>query len=382
MKTVLALSFALALVSGACLSSELVDPDGGTGGGAGGSAAGSGGRGGQSGSGGAAGTGGQGGTAGTAGSSAGAGGRGGQGGAGAAGSAGAAGAIAGRGGQAGTAGAGGAGGSAAGAGGRGGQGGTAGTAAAGGAAGTSAGRGVGGQSATAGSAAGAGGRGGQGGTAGTAGASGAAGASGTGGAASWQTGYTATMFGNISAGDCAGVTNFSDMTSISGANCTYQGVTIDAYMSGVANNASFYGAPGDQSSIWMGPQCTCQPGQSETSGKCPSPPACAMEQNCGKCFEVKCDPNGTGTYSNGDTRMGAMYCNPNQSVVIEIIDACPHNHPSNTWWCTNQRRNHIDISCSAMKGIIGNANNAGNWGWVNVQVRSVACGVGLGVKTL
>ena len=342
MKTVLALSFALALVSGACLSSELVDPDGGTGGGAGGSAAGSGGRGGQSGSGGAAGTGGQGGTAGTAGSSAGVGGRGGQGGAGAAGSAGAAGAIAGRGGQAGTAGAGGAG----------------------------------------GSAAGAGGRGGQGGTAGTAGASGAAGASGTGGAASWQTGYTATMFGNISAGDCAGVTNFSDMTSISGANCTYQGVTIDAYMSGVANNASFYGAPGDQSSIWMGPQCTCQPGQSETSGKCPSPPACAMEQNCGKCFEVKCDPNGTGTYSNGDTRMGAMYCNPNQSVVIEIIDACPHNHPSNTWWCTNQRRNHIDISCSAMKGIIGNANNAGNWGWVNVQVRSVACGVGLGVKTL
>ena len=106
-----------------------------------------------------------------------------------------------------------------------------------------------------------------------------------------------------------------------------------------------------------------------------------MESDCGRCFEVKCDPAGTGTYSDGATRVGAMYCNPNQSAVIEIIDACPHNHPNNPWWCTTQRQNHIDISCSAMKAIAGNPNNVGSWGWLNVQVRPVDCAVGLGAKT-
>jgi hypothetical protein len=189
------------------------------------------------------------------------------------------------------------------------------------------------------------------------------------------------MFGNHTMGDCAGLANFSDTTNISGATCTHQGVTIATFMSGVANDASFYGAPGDESSIWMGPTCTCQQGQTENAaGMCPTAPSCNMEQDCGRCFQIKCDPNGTGTYSNGDTRMGAQYCNPNQSVVIEVIDACPHNHPSNTWWCTNQRKNHIDLSCSAMEGIIGTSQMAGSLGWVNVQVRPVDCSVGLGVK--
>jgi hypothetical protein len=35
-----------------------------------------------------------------------------------------------------------------------------------------------------------------------------------------------------------------------------------------------------------------------------------------------------------------------------------------------------------MKGIAGNPNNVGSWGWLNVQVRPVDCSVGLGPHTL
>jgi hypothetical protein len=214
-----------------------------------------------------------------------------------------------------------------------------------------------------------------------AGGAGAGGASGAGGAAgsTWLSGYTATMFGNHTSGDCNGVANFSDTTNISGATCTHQGVTLAAYMSGVANDSSFYGAPGDESSIWMGPACMCGTGDTENAaGMCARPPSCPMEADCGRCFEIKCDPNGTGMYSDGATRKGAMYCNANQTAVIEVIDACPHNHPSNTWWCTNQRKNHIDLSCSAMEAIAGTPADVGVWGWLNVQVRPVNCSVGLG----
>jgi hypothetical protein len=105
-----------------------------------------------------------------------------------------------------------------------------------------------------------------------------------------------------------------------------------------------------------------------------------MEADCARCYEIKCDPAGTGTYSDGSTRVGAMYCNASRTAVIQVVDACPHNHPSNTWWCTNQRRNHIDISCSAMKAIAGQPDRVGSWGWLNVQVRPVDCSVGVGVK--
>jgi hypothetical protein len=211
--------------------------------------------------------------------------------------------------------------------------------------------------------------------------SGTGGTTGGGGTSAYLSGYTATMFGDHTKNDCAGLANFTDTTQISGATCTHQGVTIAAYMSGVANNASYYGAPGDESSIWMGPTCVCDnAGTNPSTGRCVNPPSCNMEQDCARCFQIKCDPNGTGTYSNGDTRMGAQFCNPNQSVVIQVIDACPHNHPSNTWWCTDQRKNHIDISCSAMEAIIGTGEMAGSLGWVNVQVRPVDCSVGLGAK--
>jgi hypothetical protein len=253
---------------------------------------------------------------------------------------------------------------------------------AGGAGGKGSGGSGAGGSGAGGSGAGGSGVGGSGGGGSGVGGSGVGGATASGGASGWSTGYTATMFGNTTVGDCAGVANFTDATNISGATCTYQGVTIAPYSSSMPNNASYYGAPGDESSIWQGPACSCQGGAPDTNGKCDQPPACPMEGDCAKCFEIKCDPAGTGTYSDGATRVGAMYCNPNQSAVIEVIDACPHNHKGNPWWCTAQRKNHIDISCSAMKAIAGQPSLVGSWGWLNVQVRPVACSGGLGPKPL
>jgi hypothetical protein len=202
-------------------------------------------------------------------------------------------------------------------------------------------------------------------------------------AGAWTGGFAATMFGNHTSGDCNGLANFSDTTNIAQANCVGDGtVTLATYSSGVANNAAYYGAPGDLSSIWAGGECTCQPPNQASTATCPSAPSCATEQDCGKCFEIKCDPNGTSTYSNGDTRNGASYCNASQGVVIQVIDACPHNHPSNTWWCTSKSPQHIDLSCSALEAIASTPSSVGSWGWLDVQVRPISCSVGLGPVAL
>jgi hypothetical protein len=81
----------------------------------------------------------------------------------------------------------------------------------------------------------------------------------------------------------------------------------------------------------------------------------------------------------GDTHN--RFCRAGQSVVVQIIDACPHNHVNNTYWCTSARPNHIDLSCSAFQQITQGA-AVGTIGYVNAYVRPVDCSVGLGPKTL
>jgi hypothetical protein len=218
-----------------------------------------------------------------------------------------------------------------------------------------------------------------------AGADGAGGPdSGTPGLGPWITGYAATMFGNDSMGDCSGYANFSDTTNIADSACASNGtVSIAGYSSTTANDASYYGAPGDLSSIWQGGECTCQAGTGSGTGNCTAPPSCPMEQDCGKCVAVKCDPNGTITEGgfNHD-----QYCSTSEYVVIEVIDACPHNHPTNEasseGWCTSTQANHIDLSCSALGGISDLGTNIGQQGWLNVDVQIVPCSLGLGLHSL
>jgi hypothetical protein len=203
----------------------------------------------------------------------------------------------------------------------------------------------------------------------------ATGGTSAGGALNWDsTGYSATMFGNVSSGDCTQLsgTNFRDSTNISAASCVAGTRTVTLN----SDNSKWYGAPGDLSTIWKGAQCTCQGGG---TGACSSAPACPDEQDCGLCFAIKCDPNSSAKYSNGDTRSGTQYCNSSQYVVVQIIDACPHNHPSNSWWCTSSQPNHIDVSCSALVAITASGYNAGNLGWLGVRVAPVNCSVGLGI---
>ena len=192
------------------------------------------------------------------------------------------------------------------------------------------------------------------------------------------------MFGDHWSGDCASYSNFTDTTNIADSACVSEmegSVTLATYSAGAANDSSYYGAPGDLSSIWSGGECECQ--GTDSTGNCTTAPSCPMEQDCGKCVAVKCDPNGTiseGGYNHD------QYCGTTEYVVIEVIDACPHNHPTNEasseGWCTATQANHIDLSCSALGGISNLGTGIGVQGWLNVDVQVVPCCLGLGLHSL
>jgi len=95
--------------------------------------------------------------------------------------------------------------------------------------------------------------------------------------------------------------------------------------------------------------------------------------------EVACNFEGTYSFQN-DGLTHAEFCKPGRSVVVQLIDACPHNHPNNQYWCTRARPEHIDVSCSAFRELT-QGRQIGQIGSINVRVRRVDCSVGLGVKT-
>jgi hypothetical protein len=185
----------------------------------------------------------------------------------------------------------------------------------------------------------------------------------------WNGDYTATMFGQV---DCAplGVT---DSTNLNGSTCVAsRQVTLNT------TNEEFYGAPGDLSTLWTGSPCTCVGNPSQTT-TCSSPPACPGQADCAQCVEVVC--NGTGIYSfEDDGFTHDEFCKPNAAVVVQIIDACPHNHPSNVYWCTAARPNHIDLSCSAFAALT-EGRPIVDIGSINAYVRPVDCSMGLGATT-
>jgi hypothetical protein len=186
----------------------------------------------------------------------------------------------------------------------------------------------------------------------------------------WSSEYTATMFGEV---DCARL-GFDDPgdSDLNHSTCISSGaVSLNV------ENRVYFGATGDLSSLWSGPPCVCQ--GREQGGVCRTPPACPDQGNCGQCVEVTC--NFEGKYSfQSDGLTHDEFCRPGRSVVVQLIDACPHNHPNNQYWCTQARPEHIDISCSAFRSISVGRDIA-QIGSLNVRVRRVDCSVGLGVKT-
>src|SRR5215831_14728683 len=235
-------------------------------------------------------------------------------------------------------------------------------------------------------AAGSGGTAGAGGAAGAGGSGGGgagAGGSGTPGLGAWTNGYVATMYGNDTSGDCNGYPNFADMTNIRSQTCTRDD-TVANFSAGVANNASYYGATGDLSSLWVGAPCSCNGNDTCASNQAPSCPTESQSGgNCGICVAVKCDPSGT--FSLGGTTHDRD-CSTTEYAVVQIIDACPHDHPTNVssseGWCTSRQPNHIDLSCSALGGISTRGMNIGLDGWLNVDVQKVDCSIGLGLHAL
>lgn len=185
----------------------------------------------------------------------------------------------------------------------------------------------------------------------------------------WLSEYTATMFGEV---NCAPL-GFDDPgdSDLNRSTCISSGkVKLNA------QNQLYFGATGDLASLWSGPQCACN--GREVSGVCRTPPACPEQGNCGQCVEVTCNFEGRHSFQN-DGVTHDEFCRPGHSVVVQLIDACPHNHPNNPYWCTAARPEHIDLSCSAFREIT-QGRGIGEIGSVNVRVRPVDCGVGLGVK--
>ena len=187
--------------------------------------------------------------------------------------------------------------------------------------------------------------------------------------AGWLSDYTATMFGEV---DCARF-GFDDPgdSDLGQAACVSRGaVRLDAA------SRVYFGATGDLSSLWSGAPCRCQGGAQ--GGVCRAPPACPDQRNCGSCVEVTCNFEGRHSFR-GDGATHNEFCRAGHSVVVRLIDACPHNHPNNPYWCTEARKNHIDVSCSAFRELT-EGREIGKIGSINVHVRPVDCSVGLGPK--
>jgi hypothetical protein len=187
----------------------------------------------------------------------------------------------------------------------------------------------------------------------------------------WFSDYTATMFGEV---DCMRF-GFDDPgdSDLNLAACVSRGaVALDA------GNQVYFGATGDLSSLWTGGPCVCQ-GQ-EGGRTCRTPPACPDQENCGQCVEVTCNADGKHSFRDDGVTHNEL-CRPGKSVVVQLIDACPHNHPNNAYWCTEARKNHIDVSCSAFRELT-DGRDIGKIGSINVYARRVDCSVGLGPKTL
>lgn len=187
----------------------------------------------------------------------------------------------------------------------------------------------------------------------------------------WRSDYTATMFGRD---DCEafGYADPGD-SDLERSTCASSGrLELNA------DNTKYFAAVGDLSSLWLGSPCDCS--VSERDGHCPAPPACPRQANCGQCLEVACNFEGTGSFeSNGLTHN--EFCKRGRSVVVQLIDACPHNHPNNAYWCTEEQPEHVDLSCSAFASLTrGRA--IGDIGSINVHVRRIDCAVGLGERTL
>ncbi|KAI9136565.1 RlpA-like double-psi beta-barrel-protein domain-containing protein-containing protein [Paraphysoderma sedebokerense] len=82
----------------------------------------------------------------------------------------------------------------------------------------------------------------------------------------------------------------------------------------VDQSAGAFGALSDHSPLWNAPKCRDNPGGN---------PICDTQATCGLCVEIKCKGYWESPANHPNT------CNPKNSVVIKILDACPGNHPIN-----------------------------------------------------
>lgn len=165
-----------------------------------------------------------------------------------------------------------------------------------------------------------------------------------------------------------GIATFNVYSQQKSLNC---GGTLSSLPTGI-----FGAAASDISPNISGGPCNASVGDGTCNGQVPNNssyegPHCGTS-NCGWCYKVTND---------GSAKWDSVAQGIGNSVVVQIIDACPHNsamnyckteQPSNQT-CTSDSTNQLDIDQNAYMTLTGEAYVAGQTPNLNIMIEPASC---------
>ena len=134
-------------------------------------------------------------------------------------------------------------------------------------------------------------------------------------------------------------------------NCWYSG------------NSNFNESP-DPSNPYYNMYAATNSGGSEFgSGSCTGGTGalCPGQQNCGQCYNIKCNPYNSNSYS--------YHCNTDAVAKVMVVDACPSSTNPSCAAATNAGLNHFDISPQALTMLTGTTES----GYISIQWQRTPC---------
>ncbi|MEW5307321.1 MAG: hypothetical protein WDW36_009727 [Sanguina aurantia] len=142
-----------------------------------------------------------------------------------------------------------------------------------------------------------------------------------------------------------------------------------------SGRATFYGGVGDPWTIHDG---SCGYGYIDSNVGTGDFVCAASDCNpdfggsCGRCYEVKCDSGFVHDNYGQSFDRSNMCHDTTESVVVQVIDSCPCNYPTNGYsnkrWCCGDHY-HLDLSIWAFERLADT-----KWGVIPLKVRTVDCG--------
>ncbi|KAL6766931.1 hypothetical protein ACKKBG_A37945 [Auxenochlorella protothecoides x Auxenochlorella symbiontica] len=96
--------------------------------------------------------------------------------------------------------------------------------------------------------------------------------------------------------------------------------------------------------------------------------------SCGRCYEVKCDPQSAVPDGYGQTHERSSVCyDSSKTIVVRTVDNCPCDYPNNAysnkrWCCYDNGMTHFDLSIWAYERL-----SDVKWGVMGIQYQEVPC---------